>query len=282
MNVFGGFRTNQKIEIVVEYTKAYLEKFNSRRYLKLLYFDGFAGSGKIGKEELSQSKDATIGVAKRLLSIDTPHSFDRYYFIEKRKWLVSKLQETIDSAFPSKKLIASAITGDSNETLKDLAAFLRDGDPHRKVLAFVDHCGMQLRWKSIARLKGLSIDMWILVPLGMGVSRLLKKDGNISDLWMKKLMDFLGMSGHDIKNAFYTEQPVLPLFGNTSASVKKDKAIDIAGTLYRKRLKSVFKYVSNPFLVMNTKNNVMYHFLFGSNNRSAVKIADEIISTQRK
>jgi three-Cys-motif partner protein len=281
MPASGDLLFNQKVEIAVAYTQAYLEIMKSRRYRKLLYFDGFGGSGKI-KEESPDGKVMPEGAAKRILAINEPCSFDRYYFVERRKWFVTKLQQIIDAEFPSKKLIASVVTGDCNEKLKDLEAFLREGGPDRKVLAFIDPCGMQLRWESIAGLKGLGIDMWILVPLGMGVSRLLKKDGNISDSWMKKLQDFLGMSADDIKKAFYAEQPVLPLFGKTSESVKKDKAIEIAGALYRKRLKSVFKYVSEPFVVINVKNNVMYHFLLVSNSRNAVKTADAIISKQRE
>ena len=122
--------------------------------------------------------------------------------------------------------------------------------------------------------------MWILVPLGMGVNRLLKKDGNISDSWMKKLQEFLGLSTTEIKNTFYEDQPVLPLFGKETEAVKKEKTIEIAGVLYRKRLKNVFKYVSRPFLLENTKHNIMYHFLLGSNNRAAVKIANDLIQTR--
>ena len=52
MNNFGGDWTESKIEILVEYAKAYLTIMNiyAHRYdWKLLYFDGFAGSGSIKK-----------------------------------------------------------------------------------------------------------------------------------------------------------------------------------------------------------------------------------------
>lgn len=280
MNVFGGSWTDQKLEIVVEYTKAYLEIMKSRRYWKLLYFDGFAGSGKIGKEKISEEKGSKIieGAAKRILAINDPRSFDQYYFVEKNKKFVNKLRESIDTDFHFKKVSTTVVSGDCNEKLKDMAAFLSYRGPDCKVLAFIDPCGMQLKWESIECLKGLSIDMWILVPLGMGVNRLLKKDGNISDSWMKKLQEFLGLTSLEIKDEFYEDQPVLPLFGKETKEVKKEKTIEIAGELYRKRLKNVFKYVSKPFLLENKKHNIMYHFLLGSNNRTAVKIANDIIN----
>lgn len=50
MNQFGGNWTKIKIEILVEYARAYLNVMNvhAKRYSwKLLYFDGFAGSEKL-------------------------------------------------------------------------------------------------------------------------------------------------------------------------------------------------------------------------------------------
>lgn len=132
MNVFGGFWTNQKIEIVVEYTKVYLEIMKSRRYWKLLYFDGFAGSGKISKEEHPGGKEIIEGVAKRILAINEPRSFDNYYFVEKRKRAVHELREIIDSEFPSKKLISSVVTGDCNEKLKDIDWVIVGGESGKK------------------------------------------------------------------------------------------------------------------------------------------------------
>lgn len=277
MNVFGGSWTDQKIEIVVEYTKAYLALMKSRRYWKLLYFDGFSGSGKAVKKETGGEKGISVDAAKKILSINEPGSFDRYYFVDKKKKFVDKLQKTIDTEFPSKKCSSTVETSDCNKMLEYLAAYLQGSDSNHKALAFIDPCGMQLKWKSIECLKGLNIDMWILVPLGMGVNRLLKKDGNISDSWMKKLQEFLGLTSLEIKDAFYEDQPVLPLFGKETEEVKKDKTIEIAGELYRKRIRNVFKYVSKPFLMVNKKHNIMYHFLLGSNNRTAVKIANDLI-----
>ncbi len=282
MEETGAHWFNRKAALLVDYTKAYLEKMKSRRYLKVLYFDGFAVSGRIEREAPADGTDSAVAVAKKLLALDTPCPFDMYYFIEKSRQLAKKLQKTIDTEFPSKKMVVSVVTGDSNEMLRDLAAFLREGRRDRKVLACIDPSGMQLQWESIACLKGLDIDLWIPVPLGMGVSRLLKKDGNIADSWMKKLQDFLGLTGREIRSAFYEDQPVLPLFGKTTESVKKDKAIQIAGRLYRTRLQSVFRYVSQPLVMVNRKNNIMYHFIFSSNTRGAVTIADTIIAQQRE
>jgi len=76
MKGFGGNWTEKKIEILVEYAKAYLTIMNNNRYWKLLYFDGFAGSGMIYKDNKIDIH-VTIGAAKRIVEIDEPISFDQ-------------------------------------------------------------------------------------------------------------------------------------------------------------------------------------------------------------
>ena len=51
MNQFGGHWTEQKIEMVVSYAKAYLVIMNKYPQFKPLYFDGFAGSGDINQND---------------------------------------------------------------------------------------------------------------------------------------------------------------------------------------------------------------------------------------
>ena len=51
MKLFGGDWTQKKIEIVAEYAEAYLKIMNSNSQFKCLYFDGFAGSGNIYKDD---------------------------------------------------------------------------------------------------------------------------------------------------------------------------------------------------------------------------------------
>lgn len=88
MNEFGGNWTKIKIEILVEYAMAYLTIMKGRKFFKLLYFDGFAGSGEIikvvdDKSSGIQHIDTTIGAAKRIIEIEKPRPFDEYYFVEK-------------------------------------------------------------------------------------------------------------------------------------------------------------------------------------------------------
>ncbi|MEI9806725.1 MAG: hypothetical protein WDO16_01925 [Bacteroidota bacterium] len=111
MNKFGGNWTEKKIEILVEYAKAYLDIMNvyANRYSwKLLYFDGFAGLGEIIKvidNKLNGNYDVslTIGAARRIVEIEDPRPFDEYYFVEKNFENFKQLENSTKKAFPKKK-----------------------------------------------------------------------------------------------------------------------------------------------------------------------------------
>lgn len=278
MNTFGGNWTENKIEILVEYAKAYLTIMNvhAENYSwKLLYFDGFAGSGLIVKGA-DENRTEIIGAARRIIEIEHPRPFDEYYFVEKDEHNFEALSQNTKHVFPDK--IIHAVREDCNTKLLGLASFLEKPKGKRyKILAYIDPCGMQLRWDSLERLKDLSVDVWILVPTGMGVNRLLKNDGNISDAWLQKLEIFLGMDRDSIVAYFYKSRTVNTLFGEESVTNKEENAIEKSAELYQKRLRSIFKFVSKAY-VLKTKSNVtLFHFLMASNNINAVKIADDII-----
>jgi three-Cys-motif partner protein len=267
MNQFGGDWTKIKIEILVEYAKAYLNIMNvyAKRYnWKLLYFDGFAGSGEIIKvidDKLSGYYDVsfTIGAAKRIIEINEPRSFDEYYFVEKNSKNFEELRKSTKEAFPKKKI--HVIQEDCNKKLLDLANFLRTPkNKNYRTLAYIDPCGMQVGWRSIECLRGFSMDIWILVPTGLGVNRLLKNNGQISDAWLERLEIFLGLDRDIIEKHFYKKQETL--FGDVM-KIKVEDAIKKSAQLYYNRLKNVFEYVSNAYELKNSANSVMYHLFFG-------------------
>ena len=214
MNNFGGGWTENKIEILVEYAKAYLNIMNiyaSRHGWKLLYFDGFAGSGFIKKGKKENQK-LIVGAAKRILEIEQPRPFDLFYFVEKDIENVNHLRENTELKFPDKNV--HIVNTDCNEKIKSMSTFLASPKgKNYKALAYIDPCGMQLNWNSLETLQKLSVDVWVLVPTGMGVNRLLKNDLNISEAWVSKLEIFLGMNKEEIIKYFYKEKTRQTLFG---------------------------------------------------------------------
>jgi three-Cys-motif partner protein len=283
MNNFGGNWTEAKIEILVEYAKAYLKIMNhfAKMYKwKLLYFDGFAGSGFIKKGN-DENQKIIIGAANRILEIDDPRSFDRYYFVEKEAENAEELIKNTISEYPDKTI--NVVSTDCNDKIQSMSNFLKSKKGKQyKVLAYIDPCGMQLNWESLISLEKLKVDVWILVPTGMGVNRLLKNDGNISNAWIEKLETFLGMERQEIIDYFYTQQVVPTLFGDEIVTTKEDRAIEKSAELYQERLNKLFKFVTKPYILKNKSNSTMFHFLMATNNKSAVKIANEIILKYNK
>lgn len=278
MNQFGGNWTQQKMDMVVDYAKAYLTIMNRFPQFKTLYFDGFAGSGEIFKENETDI-EIIKGTAIRVLEIVSPKKFDRYYFVEKDENNKDELERTIKERFSDR--IFNVVSEDCNTKLLTMAEFLKKNKNYR-VLAFVDPYGMSVNWSSIKVLKGLGIDLWILVPTGMGVNRLLKKDFNISEAWLLKLENFLGLPREEIINFFYKQRSINTLFGAETMMEKERDAIEKAGELYRKRLNEVFKFVSESFRMKNSTGTIMYHFMMASNNPAALKIANDIIKPKYK
>lgn len=278
MNQFGGNWTEQKIEMVVAYAQAYLTIMNKYPMFKPLYFDGFAGSGDIYKDD-EVDLDIIKGTAIRILEINEPKSFDTYYFVEKDELNKKELEKTIENSFPDKT--THVVSEDCNKKLISMAMYLKRNKNYR-VLAFIDPYGMSVDWASIEALKGLGIDLWILVPTGMGINRLLKNDGKISDAWIEKLKRFLGLSKDEILNHFYKEAKRLTLFGEETVFEKEKNAIQKAGILYSERLKTVFAFVSESFVMKNSTNSIMYHFMMATNNATALKIANDVIKPKYK
>lgn len=278
-NDFGGNWTKIKIEILVEYARAFLTIMKSRKFFKLLYFDGFAGSGEIikvidDKVSGSQHVDITIGAAKRIIEIEDPRAFDEYYFVEKDKNNYKLLEEATKKAYVGKNIFT--VQEDCNKKLVDLSNFLRrPNNKNYRTLAYIDPCGMQVEWRSIECLRGLPLDMWVLVPTGLGVNRLLKRNGQISEAWLERLEIFLGLTREEIEIFFYRKtETLLP---DITDIKKESDAVDKSAKLYQKRLKEVFEYVSKPYELKNTSNSIMYHLYLASNKASAIKIGNDIV-----
>lgn len=276
MNQFGGNWTEAKMDIVVSYAKAYLAIMDHQSWAKTLYFDGFAGSGYI---ETDESEDLKKGTALRILDINKPAPFNLYYFVELNEKYKAELDKIIENNYFGKN--AHVVNADCNDKLISMAGFLK-GNKNYRALVFIDPYGMSVNWSSIEALKGLGVDLWILVPTGIGVSRLLKNDGNISEAWLEKLEKFLGLTKEEIKNNFYKKKEQVTLFGVETIVEKEKNAVEIAGNLYRKRLNQVFKYVSDSFVMRNSNNSIMYHFMMATNNASALTIANDVIKPKYK
>ena len=269
---WGGQWTEEKLDAFEKYVNAYLTIMNSHRgnYRKLIYFDGFAGSGsrnEVKKEpdsELLQDlfRDCSIeereletykGAAERVLSI-AQEGFDFYYFVDKDKESSLKLHELLAPFENDKTLVYR--NSDANKQVELLAKAMRD-DTNLAALVLLDPFGMQVDWKSIELLKGTRTDLWILIPTGV-------------------------IDESFLKDYFYKKKTVDTLFGEKEIIEKVKKPIEKIAELYIEQLKTIFEYVTEkPLVLYNSRKTPIFHFACASNNSTAIKIASQIINKKQ-
>lgn len=293
---WGGQWTEEKLEAFEKYVNAYLTIMNSFREKnkwKLIYFDGFAGSGsrneakKEANSDLLQElfRDSSIeeneletykGAAERVLSIPQ-RGFDFYYFVDKDKESSLKLHELL-SPFENDKTLVYR-NSDANKQVKLLAKAMHD-DTNLAALVLLDPFGMQVDWKSIELLKGTRTDLWILIPTGVIVNRLLDRKAELTHI--DKLISFFGKGEDFLKDYFYKKRKDNTLFGETEKIEKVRKPIEKIAELYIEQLKTIFKYVTDkPLVLYNSRKTPIFHFACASNNPTAIKIASQIINKKQ-
>ncbi len=282
-NRFGGNWTEIKLKCIDDYLQAYVKILSKTPY-RFAYIDAFAGTGyrQIKDEGTDQpsfpeliddeAESFLSGSVHRALHVKPP--FDKYFFIELDPIKCTEL-EKIKKSYPDLRI--DIINDDANQYLSNLCK--SNWSKNRAVL-FLDPFGMQVKWSTIESIANTqAIDMWILFPLGIGVSRLLKKDGQIKPAWKNKLDDIFGSS--DWFDEFYELTTEDNLFGSEQR-VKKNVDFDKISNYFVKRLKTIFPKVSeNPAKLLNSKNNPMFVLCFASGNLqgsdTAVKIADYLL-----
>lgn len=283
-NEFGGSWTRDKIDILVKYASAYLTIMNKMRekypQWRLLYFDGFAGSGLIGGNNDDEGeREEIIGAALRIVQLYEPRPFDMYYFVEMDPGKSQSLQNAVSQLPQSNKV--SIATFDCNKKMKRLAEWLsRPKNRNYKTLAYIDPFGMQLNWSSLKAISKHSVDVWILVPTGIGANRILPKNfDKLIGGWKERLSSFLGMDEQEIVDHFYSRSTEHTLFGEVEIVTKQERAIERCAELYAERLGQIFEYVSDRLALKNSAGFTMFHYLMVSNNKTAVKIANDILKT---
>lgn len=290
---WGGAWTEEKLNAFEKYVNAYLtimNKYRDQNDWKLIYFDGFAGSGSrqesapeegnqlmldlinehhVTTDELSPYK----GAAERVLN-NSKKGFDYYYFIDKDEVSSKQLQEKLTPICKGRKL--EFRHSDANTEVKKLATALHNNSK-LKALVLLDPFGMQVDWESIERLKGTGTDLWILIPTGVIVNRLLDRKCKLTHI--EKLTTFFGKDESFLKEYFYNTRQDSTLFGEVEVVEKMGEPIKRITELYIQQMKTIFKYATEqPLVLRNTRNTPIFHFACASNNQSAVKIAHEIIN----
>lgn len=286
---WGGNWTELKLKAFEEYVKSYLDIMKKQQEKRkwpsiIIYFDGFAGSGSRDLKDINTDEELKLftieteiykGSAERVLSLDK--KFDEYYFVDINKKAIEKLENNLNS----KELDLTKckfINNDVNDELKELSDLL---NKEKTALVLLDPFGMQIFWESLERFSGKRVDLWILLPSGVIINRVLDKKGEIKNIEL--LTRILGMGEDEIRSIFYKKVKTLTLLGEVETTEKINHSIDKIAELYIKNLKNIWKFVTDsPLVLLNSKTVPIYHFIFASNNKTALKIAKYIIEKKTK
>ncbi len=282
---FGGDWTQTKLDVLERYLAAYTTALKDqpspdRRFIKG-YIDAFAGTGyrtlrgtdgddhQTYLADMQQPEPQGLLDGSARIALKTAPEFERYVFIEKSPERCVELN-ALKNEFPH---LASRITvhqGDANEHLQALCA--KDWRKHRAVL-FVDPYGMNVEWRTIQAVAATrAIDLWLLVPFGIGINRLLTNTGDIPPGWRARLDTFLGTP--DWYDAMYADDGQMGLFDDPPRRVKA--RMDVVGKYFMDRLRTEFPAVATPGALRNSTNCPLYLFCFAASNERGAEIAVRI------
>jgi three-Cys-motif partner protein len=258
-----------------------------RQNFRFSYVDAFAGSGQRSLAELEGNSSLDFGDLRQFfagsprIALSSEPKFDRYVFIDARRRNVADL-ERVRADFPAIASRVDIIRADANLFLTRLC----EGSDWRRdrALVFLDPYGLQVSWKTLVALaKTKGTDVWYLFPLGVGVNRMLTRDGTIDPSWRARLDEMLGDGAWFEK--FYRPSAQQDLFRKDP---RMEKFVDFKGIMsyWLARLGSIFPGVaSNPLWLVNRMGNPLYALCFACANpkgaATAIKIAQHILSEKR-
>lgn len=284
---FGGDWTTKKLQVLGGYLSSYTTAL-MRADFKKAYIDAFAGSGYRTPPKGRQSDEPVLfpdlaeagpqalldGSAR--LALQTAPRFDTYIFIERNARRCESL-EALKMEFPHLSSDIRVENAEANTVLREICR--KDWTRHRAVV-FLDPYGMQVEWETIAAIAGTkAIDLWILFPLGMGVNRMLTRDGDIPPEWRQSLDSLFGTT--EWYDEFYKVVRQPSLLGDEDGQVVKASTQTI-GRYFNGRLKSVFAGVSErPGVLRNSRHSPLYLLCFAVGNERgkeiALRIADHLL-----
>jgi three-Cys-motif partner protein len=285
---FGGAWTQQKLEALGKYLKAYTTIFKKNpraRFYSITYVDAFAGTGTLRTRPLGGLADLIPGMreaerhfrkgsVRRALEVEPP--FDEYIFIEKNTRKCDELRKIAAEA-PSRNV--KIVNEDANIALLKWCNQLKPRT--QRAVAFLDPFGASVGWEAIAALgKTKAVDLWVLFPY-FAINRMLVRDRKPQESWKKKLTFVFGTPNWE--EAFYAKTTFRSLFDSVPPveGVRKSADHREITDFFVDRLKTEFVAVSKPLPLHNSTGSLLFILFFAAGNeksgKTGLKIANSII-----
>lgn len=282
---FGGDWTEAKLAVLGKYLRAYTTALSKQSQWRKMYVDAFAGTGHREDKraieelipELSENEAREFLKGSATIALETEPAFDRYLFIEQNKKYALEL-EKLKTQFPASREQIIIENAEANTYLLQWQATV-DWKRWRAVV-FLDPYGMQVEWKTLEILAQTeAIDLWLLVPIGQAINRVLTTREPPPDKWAKALTRTFGTTKW--LDEFYPVSAIPNLLGEFEQG--KDANFKSINQFFMRRLNEIYPYVANnPKVLYNSQNIPLFSLCFASANPGkggplAVKIAQDIL-----
>lgn len=286
--LFGGPWTQQKLEALSKYLRAYTRIFKKNlraQYFTTSYVDAFAGTGLLaapeeGLFEAILAPDAKAveeyrkGSVRRALEVDPP--FDRYVFIEKNPAKCKEL-EALKVEFSEKAI--TVVNEDANTALLKWCGRL--DTKRERAVVFLDPFGASVEWQAISSLgRTRAVDLWILFPY-FAINRMLIRNRKPPKNWADRLTKALGTS--EWEKEFYSSTSWKSLLneGEQVEQVYKTADHNKISEFFVKQLSREFEAVSQPLPLHNSTGALLFLLYFAAGNKKSaetgMKIAKSIL-----
>ena len=285
--MFGGSWTQQKLEILSKYLRAYRRIFDKNlkaRFFETSYIDAFAGTGEIPRPKLQgffkddpdllkAEEEFRKGSVRRALEVEPP--FHHYVFIEKDSAKCEEL-EALKKEFPNHDI--EIINEDANTALLNWCVEL-DTKKERAVV-FLDPFGASVEWKVIAVIADTkAVDLWILFPYA-AINRMLVSEGMPPKAWADRLTRIFG-TDQWVKD-FYSTSSWKSLIDPEKRVERIYKTADQERIteFFMKRLVGKFAAVAKPGFLYNSRG-LLFVLMFAAGNEkganAGVRIANDLM-----
>lgn len=266
---FGSAHTETKLQLVAKYLDRFVTVLKKQSFEKI-YVDAFAGTGAWqSSDKLSERQGRLLdvetireGSATRALRVSPP--FDRYIFIEKSSRKSAALLK-LGQEFPILKDRIEVITKDANDALRELCQ--RTNWRRCRAVVFLDPFGLTAEWTTVEALaRTQAVDLWYLVPTGIGINRQVTRDGRFLEEGCRRVDAILGTTEWRSR-VVRTETTPVDLFGESQTHSVKYGGVDEITEFVLERLAGIFKGgVVKYGLPLGSQGRAMYTLVFACAN----------------
>ena len=294
-NRFGGSWTEEKLQILEDYLKAYTTALKNRDF-HLTYVDAFAGTGYVSPESRgleqgasiwddvldASSRDVLVGSTQRAIEVDDK-PFDTLIFVEQNPNHARELNR-LKVEHPDRDIRIQQ--SDANDFLQTwcesqnrlLGIPWNQRGNRQRAVVFLDPFAAQVQWQTVAGIAATeSIDLWTLFPLS-ALTRILPRDREPDESWAQRLDEVYG--GGEWRTLYQTRVR-RTLFGDEVETVRADQQAIMQ--VYIEKLGMIFPHVSAaPKWFHNSRNSPLFAFMFAAANpgrggQIALRIANHLL-----